>query len=152
MWLTGNRVLGAGLALGLLVIGRGGVLLAAEQPTQWTAYFTAAPGIASGCVNLITVPSNKRLVGEFVSAWASTPLGQRIDFRVHNYVGGNVMHTFLDTKEAGTVVNAAKWGVSQTVRLYADRGLPVRACYFRTSSEGTATGSLVLAGLLVDVP
>jgi hypothetical protein len=105
-------------------------------------------------LDIVTVPSGKRLVIEQVSMIGQVPPGKVVPTFCLITVasGGGFQHDFLVNVQPPAVNGDALFRASQQVRLYADPGTPVRTTFVRSSPSGKATFSVTLSGYLVDVP
>lgn len=100
-----------------------------------------------------SVPSGKRLVVEYASAWAYLPAtGQTMFVRMTTTAGGSsAFHTLaLQKREDYGVLK--QFEGAHLVRLYADPATTVRVSVGRVPAVGTANCTVTLSGYLVDVP
>jgi hypothetical protein len=148
------------------LIGIGGVLLAVVAFTLTSSTPTSAqgPGVRdqvfqkamflSAPDNEFTVPSDKRLVIEFASGYASIPATTGcnilIEVILQTTVGGQFAHHHFVLNERGTVQGTALYIFSQDTLIYADPGTIVRLNY--GVSNGTPCSpfaSMTISGRLV---
>ncbi len=128
----------------------------ALQPFQAGAVEVSASTSTCGGfeTTLATVPAMKQLVIEHVSFGGNLPTGQRfLQVHVNNTAGGAAGVHDLPVALQGTGGGTTDFfAASQPVRLYADPGTIVTACFSRSASAGSATAVWNISGYHVDVP
>lgn len=127
----------------------------ARQPYQNDEILSTPAGLL-GDNATFTVPSDKRLVIEFVSFSANWPAGQyttRFFIGVCNAAGGTCPTSYYVAPSApvaefgGEVFSVG----SSPVRLYADPGTEVTVGVRRNATTGEGLASVSVSGYLVDV-
>lgn len=129
----------------------------ARQPFHARGIFSMSTGEPDQNAT-ITVPLGKRLVIEHVSAFLGVPEGQKVLFSIGTRLAGMLEFHTLVAQEQGVFPQVlglgpkATFAASQPARFYADPGTTVYMGVGRTSTTGTAAGSMVVSGHLVAVP
>lgn len=125
----------------------------ALQPFQARLMVNIAPG-AEGTNGFVNIPTGKRLVIEYASAYGYAPLGQVLTFSVGTKIPGETNFTLhnLPATQQDTFGNTnAVFVAGSMVRLYADSPqLLLRVD--RTAATGTVHASMSISGYLVDLP
>jgi len=140
----------------------------ARQPIQFytTVTFSENSGDAFVSIDLSSLPENKRVVIEHVSAFGLLPADQELTVAsVYTWLGSGPFvrpHFFKPEVTGNYATNngpAKSWVVSAETRLYADTRPPqgvgtslLAVKMNRNSGVGTAGLDFSLSGYLVDVP
>jgi hypothetical protein len=106
---------------------------------------------------LFTVPTDKRLVIEFISLLALMPADQKSTVTLRTFINDGHPSTsfgksFLVLTAQGTFNATDIYTASQPVRIYADPGTEVFFLVSRTSGTGSAQYQVCISGYFVDVP
>ncbi len=130
----------------------------ARQPFHVRGIFSMGAGEPDQAVTVFSVPAGKRLVVEHVSAFLGVPDGQKVLFGIATRLGGMLEIHSLVAQEQGVFPQVLGLGAkatfvaSQPSRFYADSSTEVIVSVARTSTTGTAAGSMVVSGHFVDLP
>lgn len=124
--------------------------IAPRQPFQWGVLNVDFDPTQLGASVSFTVPSEKRLVIEYVSGRTFVDIGDVVAFSVSTTVNGILVHHQLALTPAGPSGGFAKsYTASQSGRLYADSGTEVTVNANNTLG-GRATMHASISGYLVD--
>jgi hypothetical protein len=119
------------------------------QPFQTMVVFNQQPGFNSSQVDILTVPTGKRLVIEFVTVNTQLPSGQRaVSFQL--VPGGGAAFFLLVNEQPAAVNGDAIFRAAQSLRLYANPGTLVRINLGRSSSLGIGQYQVAVSGYLED--
>ena len=132
----------------------------ALQPVHHECVGTIPAGVAiSGDVTppilclYTTVPSNKRLVVEFVSVSVVAPAGQTPSVQIGTATAGLPSgNAAIDHEIALLEVSAGTATASQPVKLYSDPGSSVEIIVARNDTVGSLVFDVTWSGHLVDFP
>lgn len=125
----------------------------ALQPFQARVTVNVAPG-DSGANAFVPVPSGKRLVIEYASAYGDAPLGQVLSFSVGTTIPGDtnfVEHDLPATQQSTFGNTDAVFVAGSPMRVYADTP-QILLRVDRTAATGTVYASMSVSGYLVDLP
>lgn len=112
-----------------------------------------ANGSISGS-GIIAVPSGKRLVIEFASAFVNVPPGQNVfQIGLSTEIKGERVQHFLSRDAQGPHAGGADtFTASQSLRLYADGDTSVIFSLARSSGAGSGGFAVTVSGYLIDIP
>jgi hypothetical protein len=126
----------------------------ARQPFDSSNFNTCG---GDTCSVVFTVPAQKLLVIETVTANLQLPPGQRATVGVHASAGGG-LNAALPMEFQGTftsgqiVVPGDDYSAAASLRFYANPGTTVRIGAFRNSTTGTFVLGAAIVGYIVDCP
>lgn len=125
----------------------------ALQPFQARATANIAPG-DSGTNAFVTIPSGKRLVIQYASAYGDAPSGQVLTFSVQTEIPGETNYTEHDVPAAQQNANGGTeiFVAGSPVELYADSPQVLLRVDRNGATTGTVYASISISGYLVDLP
>lgn len=94
---------------------------AASQAFEAQVSLNLADGV-SGANGFVTIPSGKRLVIQYASAWAQVPSGQTVSFSIQTMFNGDTQFTphYLPVLQQNTDAIYAFFVAGSEVHLYSD--------------------------------
>lgn len=124
----------------------------ARQPFQTELDFFEADG-SYGATQSFTVPANKRLVIEYVSADSGVPVGELTRIGISTEINGQYQGHHVVANRLGAVGNGDdEFVAGQPMTVYADPGTDVFVGFSRNNAVGFANCFVTISGHFVDIP
>lgn len=125
--------------------------MAGGQPFQASVEIKLPAGTAGQNAG-VSVPTNKRLVIEYVSGSGLVPDGQKCFFSILTRLAGASTGTehFLQSAQTPAAGTKDQSNAGQVVKLYADSGPTITLRATRDGSSGDGVARMSISGYLLD--